>query len=156
MIRAIGWRFAAALLPRLFGTNPRSHHKGTTGRVRTKDQRLPVLCHCQLGQDMILDIPTKTSQVVNCRIIFYANVLWPPGPGPGAVTLLSPWAINPDSQSRCGKIWIFWKSTTPLRANFVCERFCKFSTILTWIPENRQFSQKWAWSYWSKNQFPRA
>ena len=43
-----GRRFAAALLPRLFGTNPRSHHKGATGRVRTGDQRLPVLCHCQL------------------------------------------------------------------------------------------------------------
>ena len=28
----IGRRFAAALLPRLFGTNPRSHHKGATGR----------------------------------------------------------------------------------------------------------------------------
>ena len=45
--------FAAALLPRLFGTNPRSHHKGATGRVRTGDQRLPILCHCQLGQDII-------------------------------------------------------------------------------------------------------
>ena len=50
--RAEDWRFAAALLPRLFGTNPRSHHKGATGRVRTGDQRLPVLCHCQLGQDI--------------------------------------------------------------------------------------------------------
>ena len=29
-----------------------SHHKGATGRVRTGDQRLPVLCHCQLGQDI--------------------------------------------------------------------------------------------------------
>ena len=43
---------AAALLPRLFWKNPRSHHKGATGRVRTGDQRLPVLCHCQLGQDI--------------------------------------------------------------------------------------------------------
>ena len=49
----IGRRFAAALLvPRLFGTNPRSHQKGATGRVRTGNQRLPVLCHCQLGQDI--------------------------------------------------------------------------------------------------------
>ena len=47
-----GRRFAAALLPRLFGKNPRSHHKGATGRVRTGDQRLPDLCHCQLGQDI--------------------------------------------------------------------------------------------------------
>ena len=46
----IGRRFAAALLPRLFGKNPRSHHKGATGRVRPGDQLLPVLCHCQLGQ----------------------------------------------------------------------------------------------------------
>ena len=50
----IGRRFAAALLPRLFGKNPRSHHKGTTVTVRTGDhwQRLPVLCHCQLGQEI--------------------------------------------------------------------------------------------------------
>ena len=40
----VGRRFAAALLPRLFGTNPRSHHKGATGRVRTGNQRLPILC----------------------------------------------------------------------------------------------------------------
>ena len=26
----VGWRFAAALLPRLFRKNPRSHHKGAT------------------------------------------------------------------------------------------------------------------------------
>ena len=47
----LGRRFAAALLPRL---NPRSesHHTGATGRVRTGDQRLPVICHCQLGQDI--------------------------------------------------------------------------------------------------------
>ena len=28
-----GLRFSAALLPLLFGTNPRSHHKGATCRV---------------------------------------------------------------------------------------------------------------------------
>ena len=48
----LGRRFSAALFPRLFRTNPRSHHKGATGRVRTGNQRLPVLCHCQLGQDI--------------------------------------------------------------------------------------------------------
>ena len=48
----IGQRLAAALLPRLFGKNPRSHHKGATGRVQTGDQLLPVLCHCQLGKDL--------------------------------------------------------------------------------------------------------
>ena len=45
----LGRRFAAALSPRLFGTNPRSHHQGATGRVRTGDQRLPVLRRCRLG-----------------------------------------------------------------------------------------------------------
>ena len=49
---AQGQRFTAALLPRRFMTNPRSHHKGATGRVRTGDQRIPVLCHCQLGKDI--------------------------------------------------------------------------------------------------------
>ena len=39
---SLGLRFAAALLPRLFGTNPRSHHKGATGRVLTGDQ-LPLM-----------------------------------------------------------------------------------------------------------------
>ena len=29
----VGWRFAAALLPQLFGKNPRSQHEGATGRV---------------------------------------------------------------------------------------------------------------------------
>ena len=53
--KPIGRRFAAALLPRLFRKNPRSHHKGATGRVQTGDQLLPFLCPCQLGQD----IPTK-------------------------------------------------------------------------------------------------
>ena len=49
----LGRRFAAALLPRLFWKNPRSHHKGATSRVRTGDQLLPVLCHCQLVIDII-------------------------------------------------------------------------------------------------------
>ena len=31
---------------------PRPHHKGATGRVRTENQQFPVLCHCQLGQDI--------------------------------------------------------------------------------------------------------
>ena len=46
------FKFAAALLQRLFGKNPRSHHKGATGRVQTGDQRLPVLYRIQLGQDI--------------------------------------------------------------------------------------------------------
>ena len=47
-----GLRFSAVLLPLLFGTNPRSHHKSATCRVWTGNQRPPVLCHCQLGQDI--------------------------------------------------------------------------------------------------------
>ena len=35
--RSLGRGLAAALLPRLFGTKPRLHHKGATGRVRTGD-----------------------------------------------------------------------------------------------------------------------
>ena len=71
-----GRRFAAALLPRLFGTNPRSHHKGATGRVQTGDQRLPVLCHCQLGQDMVpvYDMSYNTNFSVSRGVI---NVLRP-------------------------------------------------------------------------------
>ena len=33
--RYVGRRCAAALLPGLLGENPRSHHNGATGRVRT-------------------------------------------------------------------------------------------------------------------------
>ena len=36
----LGQRFAAALIPRLFGKNPRSHHNGITGKVPTGNQRL--------------------------------------------------------------------------------------------------------------------
>ena len=33
-----GQRFSAAVLPQLSGKNPRSHHKGVTGRVQTGNQ----------------------------------------------------------------------------------------------------------------------
>ena len=46
--------------------NHRSHHKGTTGGVPTGDQRLLVLCHCQLG----LDIPHK------CELEINPNTCW--------------------------------------------------------------------------------
>ena len=36
----------------VWGLHPRSHHKGATGRVRTGNRLYPVLCHCQLGQDI--------------------------------------------------------------------------------------------------------
>ena len=51
---ALGQRFTTALLPRLFRKNSRSHHKGTAGRVLSGDQLLPVLCYCQLGQDITI------------------------------------------------------------------------------------------------------
>ena len=61
----IGRRFAAALSTRLFWKNPRSHHKGAAGRVRTGlgDRLLQVLCHCQLGQD----IPIMMQQICKKR-----------------------------------------------------------------------------------------
>ena len=64
-----GRRFAAALVPRLFGKNPRSHHKGATGRIRTGDQleRLPVLCHCQLGQDSVPMQCALETTIRHCR-----------------------------------------------------------------------------------------
>ena len=67
----LGRRFAAALLPRLFGKNPRSHHKGATSRVQTGNQLLPVLCPCQLGQD----IPNLllTYSTWRCCIIFLVS-----------------------------------------------------------------------------------
>ena len=36
----------------LLEQNPRSHHKGATGRVQTGNQLYPVLGYCQLGQDI--------------------------------------------------------------------------------------------------------
>ena len=68
-----GRRFAAALLPRLFGKNPRSHHKGATGRVRTEDQRLPVLCHCQLGQDIHWVLWTLSCFKVKQKVKIYIS-----------------------------------------------------------------------------------
>ena len=47
--------------------NPTSHHKGATGRVRTGDQLFPVLCHCQLGQD----IPTFHFFNRNSKFCYY-------------------------------------------------------------------------------------
>ena len=65
----IGRRFGAALLPRLLVRNPRSHHKGTTARVRTGNQLLPVLYHCQLGQD----IPILVFHLIFANI---AKMIW--------------------------------------------------------------------------------
>ena len=73
-------RLAAALLLRLFGKNPRSHHKGATGRVRTGDQRLPVLCHCQLGQDIpyIQYIPIHANTCYGCQYVMHGRLCQPP------------------------------------------------------------------------------
>ena len=60
----LGRSFTAALLPQMFWKNPRSHHKGATGRVRMGDQLLSVLS-CAIAN---LD---KTSQceMLICRQI---------------------------------------------------------------------------------------
>ena len=60
----VGQRFATASLPLLLWKYCRSHHKGTTCRVRTGDQLLPVLCHCQLGH--------KQARYM-CRTIFASD-----------------------------------------------------------------------------------
>ena len=56
---------------------PRSHHKGATGRVRSGDQRYPVLFHssCQSGQDMAMTegIIVKVVAGVNSKLL---NGLW--------------------------------------------------------------------------------
>ena len=67
----IGQRLATALLPRLFGMNPRSHHKGATGRVQTGDQLLPVLCHCQLGQYTYIYKDTKICTIIYIEYIWF-------------------------------------------------------------------------------------
>ena len=54
-----------AVLARFIGTSSIGEevclHKGATCRVRTGDQWLPDLCHCQLGQDIPI---TKDSVLV--------------------------------------------------------------------------------------------
>ena len=54
LVDALGFVLVNALGVVLVDTllGPRSHHKGATCRVRTGDQRYPILCHCQLGQDI--------------------------------------------------------------------------------------------------------
>ena len=92
---ALGRRFAAALLPRLFGKNPRSHHKGATGRVRTGNQRLPGLCHYQLGQDIPLHNAVPTRSPARARL------------GPGwapAFKLL-------DGSPSLGRGWVLWRDS---------------------------------------------
>ena len=73
-LSAIGQRFATALLPRLFGKTPMSHHKGATGRVRIGIQQLPVLCHCQLGQDIpILFVWLATITLHNASCLWWTS-----------------------------------------------------------------------------------
>ena len=113
----VGRRFAAALLPRLFGTNPRSHHKGATGRVRTGDQleRLPVLCHGQLGQDIVY-----RTQTVRLR---------PGGTGPAGQAQAPPGRPGSDSQLGLGQDTgtqrLFFKHCVSLRVE-------SSSTMLRW------------------------
>ena len=53
VLEGVKRRFAAALLPRLFRNNVPGHTtKAPPVGVRAGDQQYPVLCHCQLGQDI--------------------------------------------------------------------------------------------------------
>ena len=49
---------------------PKSHHKGATGWVPTVYQLYPVLCHCQLGQDIYcLHKQNKHGMIDPCKVI---------------------------------------------------------------------------------------
>ena len=66
-IKHLMLRFAAALLPLpldCWEQHPRSHHKVATARVWTGHQLYPILCPCQLGQD----IPIYT-MVYSCSTV---------------------------------------------------------------------------------------
>ena len=74
--------------------DPRSHHKGTTGRVQTGDRLYLVLCHCQLGQGIPATnhepMPVIFKTTVMCQWESYAwkrmlVVLWSlPAPLPAS------------------------------------------------------------------------
>ena len=80
--------------------NPRSHHKGATGRVRTGDQLLPVLCHCQLGQDIYRCLcksidwlgATQDGKVVADSLCLLLNLN--PGHGQNFNSITKPQAID--------------------------------------------------------------
>ena len=48
--------FKAEVRSNFFTTTVREQHKGATGRFRTADQRYPVLCRSQLGQDIFFEL----------------------------------------------------------------------------------------------------
>ena len=50
----VGQRLEAALLPRLLGKNPRSHHKSTTSRARTGDVHLQIYDYASYIYQMYL------------------------------------------------------------------------------------------------------
>ena len=56
--------------------SPRSHHKGSTGRVRTGNQLYPALCHCQLGQDIIYKMVMWIHQYKNSCIWIHVYRVW--------------------------------------------------------------------------------
>ena len=61
----IGRRFAAALLPRLFGTNPRSHHKGATGRFELETNGFQFYAIANLDKTSL----NNTVHSLNCVFI---------------------------------------------------------------------------------------
>ena len=71
-------RFAAALLSRLFGktsqVTPQRRHRGT-GRDRPGDQLYPVLCHCQLGQDIPRDFGGQKHEFPGADGLIFASDL---------------------------------------------------------------------------------
>ena len=50
------------------GTNPRSHHKGATGRLRTGDQQLPVLCDVSSQEKGIRVSPGRLGRHMDWQI----------------------------------------------------------------------------------------
>ena len=68
-------RVRRALLPRLFGTNPRSHHKGAAGRVRTEDQRsMPLPIYRASGVKLFLcDHGKGRRGICECPLVMAAR-----------------------------------------------------------------------------------
>ena len=76
-ILSIGRRFAAALLPRLFGTNPRSHHKGATGRFELETNCFQFYAIANLDKTSLqrytMWTPLSCHEIVDMSTFFHAN-----------------------------------------------------------------------------------
>ena len=80
---ALGRRWQAPALA------PRSHHKEAIARLWTGDQQYPVLCHCQLGQDIpsillrslffflgFCQWQSRSDRAVNLKTIIWLPLVW--------------------------------------------------------------------------------